>query len=300
MKGVTVIPKEQSFVELVSKILRPYQTRLDAVFSIELNRMAEDSPVRKACEYAMKGGGKRLRPALVWMVAEALGSKEAADRVNLAALAVEFFHISSLVTDDLPCMDNDDFRRGVPTTHKAFSEATAILASFALTSAGFEVVVRTPIVQENAYEVLKAATHKASLAVGLQGLIGGQYLDTNPPNLERGTIHTMIEKKTVVLFDLALTFGWLFGGGSLDKLPEVSALGLHFGRAFQILDDLFDIEQDRAAKKQINYAILFGEEEAKRQLRHDVEQVRVIAASLKLSSSPIVTLATAMGSMADA
>lgn len=287
-------PKEQSFVKTVSKILNPYQTHLDAVFSTELDGMGEDTPLRKACEYAMKGGGKRLRPALVWMVAESLDSKSS---VDLAALAVEFFHISSLITDDLPCMDNDDFRRGVPTTHKVFSEATAILASFALTSAGFEAITRIPIVSSNAYEILKTATCKASRAIGLHGLIGGQYLDTNPPNLERETIHTMIEKKTVVLFDLALTFGWIFGGGSLDRLHDVTALGVHFGRAFQILDDLLDMEQDIAAKKQINYALLFGEDAAKKQLLHDVAQVDSVASSLHLSKSPIVTIAMAMGSM---
>ena len=110
----------QPFALIASKILSPYQERFGWAFDAILPTLGEDVRVRQAIAYSLRSGGKRLRPAIVWLIAEALNP---AKSVDLAAISVEFFHSSSLIIDDLPCMDNDDLRRGVPTTHKAFSES---------------------------------------------------------------------------------------------------------------------------------------------------------------------------------
>jgi geranylgeranyl diphosphate synthase type II len=280
-----------SFARVALQILEPYRARFAKSFHAVLPTLGEDSSVRQAMAYALQSGGKRLRPAIVWMVAEALHSSRP---VDLAAVAVEFFHISSLIVDDLPCMDNDDLRRGVATTHKVFSEATAILASFALTSAGFELIARTPISGEFQGEALRSAYSSASRAIGLHGLIGGQQFDLNPTEIAVDAINAVIDCKTGALFEVCFVFGWLFAGGVVEKLDDLHRLATHFGRAFQIMDDLDDLEQDKAAGKQVNYALLFGVEEARQRVRVHVEGFCSLAAELGLGESPIVTLASAM------
>lgn len=287
----TVKTPMDSFARAAIQILEPYRKLFEKSFQSILPTLGRDSTVREAIAYAIQSGGKRLRPAIVWMVAEALHSPK---NVDLAALAVEFFHVSSLITDDLPCMDNDDFRRGVPTTHKAFSEANAILASFALTSAGFELISRIPVSQTRQGEVFQAAYSKASRGIGLQGLIGGQEFDLQPKGFDVDAINTIIDLKTGALFEVCFVFGWLFGGGVLEKLDDLHRLAIHFGRAFQILDDIDDLEQDKAAGKRVNYALLFGVEEARNQVRFHVESFCSLANELQLGESPLVTLASSM------
>jgi geranylgeranyl diphosphate synthase type II len=225
------------------------------------------------------------------MMAEAL---HPAVTVDLAAVAVEFFHSSSLIIDDLPSMDNDDFRRGVPTTHKAFSEAIAIMASFALTAAGFELISRVPLGIKNEETVLRAIYQTASTGIGLQGLIGGQQLDLEPQGYDEAQIMKLIDLKTGALFDVCFVFGWLWGGGAVEKLDDLHRMSQHFGRAFQILDDIDDLEQDRAAGKKTSYALAFGEEAAKTQIRENVDQFCLLARRLGLEKSPLVTLTEAM------
>ncbi len=287
---MNTVPRD-SFSRTALQMLEPYRKRFDESFQHILPTLGEDSDVRQAIAYALQSGGKRLRPAIVWMVAEELHGQHS---VDLAAVATEFFHASSLITDDLPCMDNDDFRRGVATTHKAFSEATAILASFALTAAGFELITRIPLPPTRQGEVLHSAFSKASRAIGLHGLIGGQQVDLSPTKFDTETINSLIDCKTGALFDVCFAFGWLFGGGVVDKLDALHSLSVHFGRAFQIMDDLDDLEQDRAAGKKINYALLFGEEAARQQVREHVEGFCSLANTLGLGESPLVTIASAM------
>lgn len=284
-------PLEESLASRSLEILLPYQKRFQQVFLESLDFLGDDSEMRRACAYAMSSGGKRLRPAIVWMVAEALGSKENVDR---AALAVEFFHISSLVTDDLPCMDNDDVRRGIPTTHKVFSEATALLSSYALTAAAFEGIASLKIALDRPYDILQTLITRASRAIGGPGLIGGQFLDLNPPHVTKEIIEEIFDKKTGVLFDLAFLFGWLLGGGSFEKLDLISSLAKSFGRAFQIVDDIADMKQDERAGKKINFALCFGEEAAKEEARKYIDSFCALAQELGLAKSPLLSLATLM------
>jgi len=200
--------------------------------------LGEKTKLRDACEYALKSGGKRFRPLLVLLVADALGNNL---NVIDAALSVEFFHTASLIADDLPCMDNDDLRRNRPSLHKAFGESTAILASYALIAEGYGGIYRNGKNHpEGALLCLEAATRCA----GMCGAVNGQYLDLYPPNDALETIQKVIYQKTVTLFEISFIFGWIFGGGDLQRLDAVKQGAFHLGMAFQIADDLIDGSQD--------------------------------------------------------
>jgi len=208
-------------------------------------------------------GGKRLRPLIVLMVADALGFGL---DVWPAALSVEFFHTASLIADDLPCMDDDDVRRSRPSLHKVFGESVAILASYTLIAEGYgciwkcsENMRKMPkfagLAERAALSCLEAATRCA----GIQGATNGQFLDLYPPDLKLETIQKIMIQKTVTLFEISFTFGWLFGGGNPAELSAIRECAYHLGMAFQISDDLEDLDQDGGG---INIAKVLGREAA--------------------------------------
>lgn len=225
--------------------------------------LGERTKLRDACEYALTNGGKRLRPLMVLFVAEALG--HGLD-VSCAALSVEFFHTASLIADDLPCMDNDDERRNKPSAHRVFGESVALLASYALITAAFEKIYENSEVMKRAGtefspladEACVLALKSASRCSGIQGATGGQFLDLFPPKQDLEMITEVIYKKTITLFEVCFTFGWVFGGGDLSLLEEVKKAAWHFGMAFQIADDLADMAQDEKNQRPINMARLLG------------------------------------------
>lgn len=248
-------------------ILSSYKKRFDLLLEAEYARLGAPSPLRKACEYALQGGGKRIRPALVFIMAEGLGYGL---DVGPSALCAEYHHTASLIADDLPCMDDDDERRGRPSCHVAFGETTALLASFGLISAGFEQIAvngeqmaceRDPF-GRRADRATRLALECVSRNTGLRGLIGGQYLDLFPPAPSMLILQQTMRLKTATLFEVSLMLGWLFGGGEMcrERLEQVCRLSAHFGTMFQIVDDLYDAPEDRSAEKAMNAALLLGEE----------------------------------------
>lgn len=220
--------------------------------------------LRDACEYALLSGGKRLRPIIVMMVADALGNHL---NVVPSALAVEFMHTASLIADDLPCMDNGDERRDKPTVHKAYGESVAVLASYSLIFAAYEKIhangeeMRLSGLPFSSFadSATCIALKYSSQAAGILGATSGQFLDLYPPNQSLDTLKEILYKKTVTLFEIAFIFGWLFGGGGENQLDKVKQCAYHFGMAFQIADDLGDVAEDR----EINAAKILGEERAK-------------------------------------
>jgi len=283
--------EKDSTAVAAGELLAPYQKRFDAAVKRELERAREEPDVREVCSYAVLNGGKRLRPAIVWMVADALGADPS---VELAAVAVEFFHVSSLVIDDLPCMDDDDMRRGVPSAHKAFSEPAAILASFALTAWGFGAITRVVPPRGDAHRVLQEAVAAASRCVGLPGLIGGQWLDLCQEELTQERLVAIVDRKTGVLFELCFLFGWLFGGGGPGGISLMRQMARHFGRAFQFVDDIDDLQQDLAAGNKVNHAILFGEEQTRRLVEEHVDAFCRLAQQAGLEKTPLISLARAL------
>lgn len=245
-----------------------YRAQVEEELARFIGQMGEKNGLRDACEYALQGGGKRLRPILVLMIADAIG--KGADAMP-AALSVEFFHTASIIADDLPSMDNDDFRRNRPSVHKVFGEGAAILASYALIAEGYGGIYRnSKTYPEAAVICLEAATRCA----GINGATGGQFSDLYPPGFSMETVQKIIYQKTVTLFEIAFIFGWVFGGGDLKQLDVVKRAAYHLGMAFQIADDLLDGSQD----SRINMAIAVGREKAESLFNSELE---AFAESLK-------------------
>lgn len=253
----------------------------------------EKTKLRDACEYALTTGGKRFRPLIVILIAEALGNGL---NVYESALAVEFFHTASLIADDLPCMDNDDERREKPSLHKVYGEAIALLASYTLITAAFEKIHSNSMAMQDAPApfchfsdractlALESATHCA----GILGATGGQFLDLFPPNQSLDTVKQVIYKKTVTLFEVSFVLGWLFGGGDVSKLEKVKRAAYHFGMAFQTADDLADMLQDEKKQREISIARLIGKdralqlfEEEMRQLRKELQDLNLLTPSFE-------------------
>jgi geranylgeranyl diphosphate synthase type II len=232
-----------------------------------ITSFGEKTKLRDAVEYALTNGGKRFRPLIVLMVAEALGNDLP---MTHAALAVEFFHTASLIADDLPCMDNDDERREKPSLHKVYGETIALLASYALITAAFEAIHKSIVALKDVdHPIKELADYVGSLALehacrcsGISGATGGQFLDLFPPVLSLENVKQIIYKKTVTLFEVSFLFGWIFGGGDLDKIKQVKELAYHMGMAFQIADDLGDIAQDEKKQKEISMVHFVGKERA--------------------------------------
>lgn len=196
-----------------------------------------------AMRHSVLGGGKRLRPVLALLAAEACGGEvEAALPV---ACALELVHTYSLVHDDLPAMDDDDLRRGRPTCHKAFDEATAILAGDALATLAFEILAREVRPGEVALGCIRALAE----AAGPEGMVGGQMADLEAEGRVDGTVaelEAIHRRKTGALLRAALRMGGLVGGGTREQLEALDGYGRAVGLAFQIVDDLLDVEGDEA------------------------------------------------------
>lgn len=190
-----------------------------------------DNPVYKAMNYSLRAGGKRLRPLLCLLAAEALGG-QASEALPFAA-AIEMVHTYSLIHDDLPAMDNDDLRRGKPTNHKIFGEASAILAGDALLTEAFGAIAKSGAAPERK----AAAVLKLSECAGACGMVLGQELDIKGAN-SLSELLSIYEKKTSCLLSAALGMGAVSAGGSGD---EFDVFAKNLGIAFQIKDDILDV-----------------------------------------------------------
>lgn len=278
-----------------ASILAPYKAQIEEKISHAIRELGPTSPLRDSCEYALSTGGKRFRPALVLMIANALGHQ--AD-VSDAALGVEFFHTASLVADDLPCMDNDDERRNQPTVHKKFGESTALLTTYALIAAGYESLAKNahkikhsalPFAHQ-ADQLGVMALENATYNTGILGATGGQFLDLYPPELTLENVIETIHKKTVTLFEVSFVLGWLFGGGEMRYLAHIKKAAKHFGLAFQFADDIGDMEQDKANGRLINLANVYGYERAKRMFHEEIQEFNQALQVLNIESSDIQAL----------
>jgi len=190
--------------------------------------------LHSAMRYALLAGGKRLRPGLAKAAYELFGGS-AGENINLVMCALEMLHTFSLIHDDLPCMDNDDFRRGKPTTHKVYGEATAVLAGDALCIFAFELIARTG----NA-DVIKELAH----SLGTKGMIGGQIVDIESEGkaVDLATVDYIHYHKTAALIEASLVTGALLSNVKSEDLLHIREFGKGIGLVFQIVDDILDIE----------------------------------------------------------
>ncbi|HEY1361627.1 MAG TPA: farnesyl diphosphate synthase [Xanthobacteraceae bacterium] len=223
--------------------------RLLAPIAMEAER-ARPPRLLEAMRYASLGGGKRLRPFLV--VESASLFKVPRSNALMAGAALECIHCYSLVHDDLPAMDNDDLRRGRPTTHRAFDEATAILAGDGLLTFAFDILARPETHADAAVRVRLIAA--LTRAAGLGGMVGGQMLDlaaegrfdASAPKLGEQEVRIMQGMKTGALLRFGCVAGAILGEAEANERGSLERYGSALGEAFQIADDLLDVEGDPA------------------------------------------------------
>ncbi|MBG6145692.1 farnesyl diphosphate synthase [Labrenzia sp. EL_142] len=231
------LTKQASRIETVlDKLLN------DAVLDEE---MARPPRLLAAMRHGALNGGKRLRPILVMETAKLFGRDD--DGVLLAASALELVHCYSLVHDDLPAMDDDDLRRGRPTVHRAFDEATAILAGDALLTLAFDVIANEDVHDDPAVRL--RLSRELSRAAGIGGMAGGQMLDLESEHRDRteAEIRTLQSMKTGALLRYACRAGAFLAGAPAADLERMSRFGDVIGLAFQLADDLLDVESNPEA-----------------------------------------------------
>lgn len=232
----------------------------------------------KSMRYSVLAGGKRLRPIMALETCRVLsGSYENAIPT---ACAIEMLHSQSLIHDDLPCMDNDDFRRGKPTNHKVFGESTAVLAGDALLTFAPQVILQRT---KHGHEGIKCHTllkvlEEFMVAAGAEKLIAGQVvdIDSEGKQISKETLNYIHENKTGALFKLSMRTGAILGGADEEKLQAVTDYAEKIGLAFQIMDDILDVTatleelgktpgKDDAEGK-VTYISFYGLEESKKQV----------------------------------
>ncbi|MEJ0084732.1 MAG: farnesyl diphosphate synthase [Pseudomonadota bacterium] len=219
-----------------------YQQRIEGVLARALDIDGGATPrLLEAMRYSTLAGGKRVRPVLVYATGEALGAS--LELLDSAAAAVELIHVYSLVHDDLPAMDDDDLRRGRPTCHRAFDEATAILTGDALQARAFEVLTQAPaqIAAAARLEMLRVLAD----AIGTRGMAGGQAIDLEAVKqpMDETALERMHRQKTGALIQASVLLGAISAG--CQDVPQRTALaefGAEIGLAFQIQDDILDVE----------------------------------------------------------
>jgi len=225
----------------------------------------EKSPsiIHKAMRYSVFSGGKRIRPILTFAAAELFGKD--IENVIKAACGIELIHTFSLIHDDLPCIDNDDFRRGKPSNHKVFGEAIALLAGDALLISGFDLIIKNSEVKEIKKQSILKLIKEISFYIGTENMLGGQVEDINLKNedIKKEDLCNLYMKKTAALICLSIKAGAILSGATQRQLQALTKYGENIGLAFQIVDDMLDIMQDQRDMGKPNYANKYGIKESK-------------------------------------
>jgi len=246
----------------------------------------EQSPedLFKAMRYSLFAGGKRIRPILCLAAAEAVSQTGHPGSLLPVACALEYIHTYSLIHDDLPAMDNDDYRRGNPTSHKVFGEALAILAGDALLTEAFQLMTGRDLQAGTAPEVLLRVVQEIATAAGAFGMVGGQVDDVQaegkPGDLD--TLHRIHTRKTGAMIVVSLRAGALLAGGTEQELSALTNYGRRIGLVFQIADDILNVAGDRtllgkdtgsdAVRGKMTFPLLLGLETSRQKALSLVEE----------------------------
>lgn len=230
------------------------------------------SSIHKAMRHSVFAGGKRIRPILCMEAGRAVASG-LPEGIEEVGAALEMLHTYSLIHDDLPALDNDDLRRGRPTCHKAFGEATAILAGDALQTQAYEVLAQVRCPAEARVRIIEEIARGTGT---IDGMIGGQVVDLESEHTkpDAETLQYIHRSKTAALITASVVAGGIYGGGSAEQVDRLRCFGQSIGLAFQIVDDILDVTQtseqlgktagkDLASEK-ATYPALFGLEESRK------------------------------------
>jgi len=269
---------------------------LKAVFPAPQGPSAD---VVRAMTYSLFAGGKRLRPILCIGGAEAVGKEGRA--VLPLACSLELIHTYSLIHDDLPAMDNDDLRRGKPTNHKVFGEAVALLAGDGLLTEAFRLMAGMSGADPSS---LLRVIQLVGSAAGYQGMVGGQVVDIQSEGkpADSSLVEFIHSHKTGALIHASVTSGALLGEGTDEQVKAISSYGEKIGLAFQIADDILDIEGDSktlgkgvggdARKKKITFPAAVGLKKAKELQSHLVEEAVDALKAFDEKAEPLRSIAT--------
>ena len=285
----------------LKKYLTDKREAVDSFFHCYFNEQRRPSVLQEAMLYSLFAGGKRIRPVLALASYEACGG-DPAEIVPYAA-TLELIHTYSLIHDDLPAMDNDDLRRGKPTNHKVYGEAIAILAGDALLTEAFSIL-SDPTLSKTLKEAnLLKALREIALASGLSGMVAGQVQDILSENSDpdRETLEFIHMRKTATLIRASVMMGPILYGSSKDILESLSEYGSKIGLAFQVIDDILDIEgdakelgkpigSDERANK-MTYPSLYGIEESREIARGLISSAVSSLSSFSSKADPMRAIA---------
>jgi len=292
------------------EFLSRWRQRVDAALDDLLPPDARwPATLHRAMRYSVMAGGKRLRPVLAIAAAKACGGD--LEAILPAACGLEMIHTYSLIHDDLPALDDDDWRRGVPTCHKQFGEAAAILAGDALLTLGLGCFSAHPAAPK--YDAVRARTAAAvASAIGTSGMIGGQMEDLEaereipPRDRSLGRLERIHAHKTGALIRASLAVGGILSFAGEDALALLDRYGAALGLAFQIKDDLLDVESTReelgktagkdVAHGKMTFPGLLGIEESRRRLAGTIETAGSVAEELERGAGPLGELAAFVAS----
>lgn len=259
----------------LQRYLSEYARRVDTALDGFLPKATvKPATIHRAMRYSLFAGGKRMRPVLALTAAEACGGNF--DAALPAACAVECMHTYSLIHDDLPCMDDDNLRRGQPTSHKVFGENVAVLAGDALLTQAFEILAQATATPR--YSVVAMIRELANAAGSLK-LIAGQVADLEGEGrpATRAQLRFIHERKTAAMIEASLRLGAMSANTSSTRLEALTVFGLYLGLAFQVIDDILDVTQTSAklgksagkdiASKKMTYPSVIGLEASRKEAR---------------------------------
>ena len=231
--------------------------------------------ILEAMEYSLFTGGKRIRPLIAISTYESFDDN--IDNILPYATAIEMIHTYSLIHDDLPAMDNDDFRRGKLTNHKVFGESMAILAGDGLLNLAFETMLHDILCKQNCEkDYLKkiAAMNKIAKYSGVKGMIGGQVVDLTSSNqdMDKSKLYFMYKSKTAGLFQASVVAGAILGNANQDEINTLTEYALNLGLAYQIQDDFFDTSEDEKMQKP-TYLSYYNKEKAGEKIKDLNDQI---------------------------
>jgi geranylgeranyl diphosphate synthase type II len=255
--------------------------------------------IHEAIHYSLSAGGKRLRPILALAAGEAVGADDYRSMLPLAC-ALEYIHTYSLIHDDLPAMDDDDFRRGKPSCHKVFGEGIAILAGDALLTYAFELLTKLAVPEGDYSDALVIKViGEISRAIGTKGLIGGQVVDLQSEgiSIDINTLEYIHRHKTGALFKTSILTGAMLGGANEQQLENLGIYADLLGLAFQITDDILDVEGDAtligkptgsdAKKQKATYPGLLGMAQARNVVEDCVNKSLAVLACFSDQAEPL-------------